>query len=297
LASDLTNAQAGSIARQLGWEAPRVEVQPVAGGDTSPTFILRGPRQKAFVKIAPSATADLLLAEADGLEALAAANSVRVPELLALGVFDEWGGHFLALEALELRSRCRACDHALGGQLALLHSKLGARYGWRRDNYLGTTLQKNSVDEKWARFFLEQRLEPQMKVYLSAHPELEQQDLLNELKHSWLGIGAEHHPEPALLHGDLWAGNAASLPDQTPVIFDPAVHFGDRECDLAMADLFGGYTDAFFSAYQNAWPLPPGWQNRRGFYQLYHLLNHANLFGGSYELSVKNQVERLLKLN
>lgn len=281
----------------MAWADQTIEVEPVIGGDTSPTFILRGRRQKAFVKIAPSASSDMLFAEADGLEALAASNQVRVPGVLALGAFDDQDGHFLALEALDLQARSRASDHMLGEQLAGLHSNLGTQFGWRRDNYLGLAPQKNSVDESWLRFFLEQRLEPQIEVFLLAYPGTEEQHLLNELKHRWHAIGTDHNPEPALLHGDLWTGNAASLPDETPVIFDPAIHFGDRECDLAMADLFGGFTDAFYSAYQETWPLPPGWQERRGIYQLYHLLNHANLFGGSYVSTVKKRIRRLLKLS
>jgi fructosamine-3-kinase len=265
----------------------------VGGGDTRSTFLLMDRTQKAFVKIASSTLSDILLAEVDGLDALAAANVIRAPGILALGTLETEATHFMALEALDLHARNQVSDHRLGQQLARLHAKCGQQFGWHRDNYLGATPQDNSPDSSWVRFFWDKRLEPQTNAIVRDCADSELLNLFKVLRDMWFECGAEHTPDPALIHGDLWAGNAASLADETPVIFDPAIHFGDRECDLAMADLFGGYGEAFYSAYQSTWPLPPGWKRRRVFYQIYHLLNHANLFGAGYLDSVKRRIQAL----
>ena len=293
MANNLTLAGAADIVRQLGWKTCKPEIRAVSGGDTSSTFLLVNRKQKAFVKTASSTLSDILLAEADGLTALAAADVIRVPAILALGTLESEETDFIALEALDLHARNHICDHRLGEQLARLHAECGKQFGWHRDNYLGATPQDNSPDSSWVRFFWDKRLEPQINTISSSYPDSELIDLFQTLRNRWFECGAEHTPEPALIHGDFWAGNAASLADETPVIFDPAIHFGDRECDLAMADLFGGYGEAFYRGYQSTWPLPSGWQKRRVFYQIYHLLNHANLFGAGYLDSAKRRIERL----
>lgn len=282
------------MARALAMPARSLRVQAVGGGDSCQSSLLISGRQAVFVKTCPVEDEGMLAAEADGLAALAKTGSVRVPGVLGRGLFDDAAGSWLALEALDLRPRSHEVDARLGVELAQLHGRTGQQFGWHCANFIGRMPQANRQYANWTAFFLEQRLLPQCRQLLKSDPERKLNPLISRLIEAWKSTSNNHHPEPALLHGDLWAGNAAALPDATPVIFDPAVHYGDRECDLAMADLFGGFSEVFFSAYQQAWPLPDGWQQRRGFYQLYHWLNHANLFGGSYRAGLEARMRVLI---
>jgi fructosamine-3-kinase len=179
----------------------------------------------------------------------------------------------LVLEHLELT---RDGDYAaLGRMLAQLHRAKGERFGWPRDNFIGLGDQPNGWSDDWAEFFLEKRLKPQAaKCGLSGQ--------LPDVR----GILAGHRPAPSLLHGDLWSGNTGFTADG-PVIFDPAVYYGDREADLAMTELFGGFPREFYSAYREDFPLDQGYERRKHLYNLYHLLNHLNLFGGQYLQQVR----------
>ena len=199
----------------------------------------------------------------DGLRALGAV--IRVPRIL------DHGADFVLLERLELR---RDGDWAaLGRMLAGLHRQRGPRYGWHRDNYIGLSPQANGWAEDWNEFWWSRRLAPQ----------LERAGLRAEfLRHAL----EDHRPAPALLHGDLWSGNAGFI-DEGPVVFDPAVYYGDREADLAMTELFGGFASEFYAAYQRELPLGEGYAWRKHLYNLYHLLNHLNLFGGAYRAQVE----------
>jgi protein-ribulosamine 3-kinase len=215
----------------------------------------------SFLKQGPPERADAFAAEADGLDALR--PHIRVPQVLAHGVKD--GRAFIRLEYLAL---ARSGDYAaLARMLASLHRQAGPRFGWHRDNYIGHSPQANAWHDHWAEFFIERRLRPQA---LRAGIELPPVKLLEN-----------HHPQPSLLHGDLWSGNAG-FTAEGPVVFDPAVYYGDREADLAMTELFGGFPDEFYAAYDEAWPLERGYETRKHLYNLYHLLNHLNLFGPGY---------------
>jgi fructosamine-3-kinase len=245
-----------------------------------------------FVKVAPLARHDALDAEADALRALAAVNAVRVPTVLGAGTTATHA--FLALEWIEFGvSRSRA-EAALGERLARLHRTTAAQFGWRRDNTIGATAQHNDWTSDWAEFFARRRLGFQL-------------DLAERSGHGgrWLEQGRrlcsrlpdffdDYHPQPSLLHGDLWGGNWAADAAGEPVIFDPASYFGDREADLAMTQLFGGFGRAFYDAYQSEWSLDPGAGTRRDLYNLYHVLNHLNLFGGGYRAQAEAMIGRLL---
>ena len=188
----------------------------------------------------------------------------------------ENGRAFLALEHLALR---RDGDYAaLARMLAALHRTTGPRYGWHRDNYIGLTPQANGWCDDWPQFWRERRLRPQLELAGKngfAFKSFPFEDLLKG-----------HHPQPALLHGDLWSGNAG-FTAEGPVLFDHAVYYGDRETDLAMTELFGGFPPEFYAAYDAAFPLEPGYEKRKPLYNLYHLLNHLNLFGGGYLAQVE----------
>jgi fructosamine-3-kinase len=262
---------------------------PVAGGCIHRCFILEGGGRKYFAKINDRSQLDSFAAEADGLSALAAAGA-RGPAPLCRGQAGEEA--FLVLEYLELRGHG---DHAaLGRSLAIVHSIRGESFGWRRDNYIGTTPQLNRCSPSWSDFWREARLGPQLAL---ARKNGLGKGLLRkgeQLAEALPGLLSGHAPAASLLHGDLWNGNAGFLADGTPVLFDPAVYRGDREADLAMTELFGGFPKDFYSAYAEAAPLAQGYAVRKTLYNLYHVLNHANLFGGGYAAQSERMIERLL---
>ena len=262
---------------------------PVAGGCIHRCFVLEGGGRRYFAKTNDRSALDSFAAEADGLAALAAAGA-RVPAPLCRGQAGE--AAFLVLEHLELRG---TGDYAaLGHSLATVHSVHGEAFGWHRDNYIGRTVQLNRRSPSWSDFWREARLEPQLEL---ARKNGMGKSLLRkgeQLAEAVPGLLTDHTPIASLLHGDLWSGNAGFLADGTPVLFDPAVYWGDREADLAMTELFGGFPQAFYSAYAGAAPLAPGYAVRKTLYNLYHVLNHANLFGGGYAAQAERMIERLL---
>jgi protein-ribulosamine 3-kinase len=217
--------------------------------------------------------AEAFAAEADGLAALRTAG-LRAPQPVRHGMAADKA--YLLLEYLDLRSRGDFA--ALGRLLAAAHRNRGPRFGWARDNYIGSTPQQNAWCDDWTEFWRERRLRPQIALANRNGFDLRSIDPAPLLEN--------HKPQPSLLHGDLWSGNAG-FTAQGPVVFDPAVYYGDREADLAMTELFGGFPREFYQAYNEAFPLPDGHERRKHLYNLYHLLNHLNLFGGGYLAQVK----------
>jgi fructosamine-3-kinase len=251
--------------------------------------VLEGEGRRYFAKINERAQLDNFDAEADGLAALAASGA-RVPSPLCRGEADAEA--FLVLEYLEIRG---SGDHAaLGRALALVHSARGEFFGWRRDNYIGTTPQRNRRASSWADFWRDSRLRPQLDLGRKNGLRADLSKKGERLVEAVPLLLSDHAPPASLLHGDLWGGNAGFLADGAPVLFDPAVYWGDRETDLAMTELFGGFDPEFYSAYAEVLPLDDGYAKRKPLYNLYHVLNHANLFGGSYVAQAERLIDRLL---
>jgi fructosamine-3-kinase len=249
------------------------------------------PGLEAFVKTAPAADAGRLDAEADGLAALAGAEAVRVPRVLAAGTAG--GLAWLAVEWLALVAPTPASEARLGEALAGLHRVRAARFGWHRDNFIGATPQANAETDDWVTFLRERRLRPQLGlVRANGHGRLA--DLGERLLESLPVFYASYRPAASLLHGDLWGGNHGALAGGEPVVFDPATYHGDREADLAMTRLFGGFGPRFYAAYQASWPLDAAAGYRRDLHNLYHVLNHANLFGGGYAAQAESMIGSLL---
>ena len=238
-----------------------------------------GTEKRLFTKTAAASAFDMFDAEAEGLRELAATKTVRVPEVVACAVDVDKA--FISLEWIDFEPASTATERLLGEQLAALHRCTADRFGWHRDNTIGLTPQRNTWTNDWIRFFREQRLEYQFSLAASNGFTGELQDLGEQLLDNLDAFFVDYEPAPSLLHGDLWGGNWGVTNGQ-PIIFDPAVHYGDRECDIAMTKLFGGFGQAFYEAYQSAWPLADGHDARLTLYQLYHVLNHLNLFGVSY---------------
>ena len=262
---------------RLGADA--VQLKPVGGGDICDAFCVLAGERRWFLK-GRHGGGELLRAERDGLAALAATGAVRVPAVLDHGEAEDF--HWLLLEWLPMTGRTRAADASLGAALARQHRCTAEAYGFEGDGFIGANPQPNPWHDDWCEFWLEQRLGYQCRLLdrqRGGNDWSARLQRLAEAVRPWLGA---HRPPASLLHGDLWAGNAAALSDGTPVIYDPAAYYGDREAELAMTHLFGGFGDAFYAAYRDAWPLPDGWQQREPLYRLYHVLNHAALFGGGY---------------
>ncbi|MGH8278596.1 MAG: fructosamine kinase family protein, partial [Gammaproteobacteria bacterium] len=232
-----------------------------------------------------------LFAEADGLRALGECGAVRVPQVLATAQQD--GSAYLLMEWLELGPGTPLAAARLGEELARQHRCLGKRFGWRRDNFIGATPQFNALADDWLGFFRARRLGFQLRLAAENgyHGEVQTQGarLLEKLPVFF----TSYTPQPSLLHGDLWSGNWGVLSSGVPVIFDPAVYWGDREAELAMTELLGGFSPEFYSAYNSAWPLDAGYRTRRDLYMLYHILNHLNLFGGAYLSQAQQLMTRL----
>lgn len=257
-------------------------VHAVTGGCIHRCYRATIDGRPCFVKVNEARFADMFAAEADGLAALRAAG-VRAPQPLRHGTAGNEA--YLVMEFLELRAR--GDWGGLGRMLAHAHRQTGPRFGWTRDNTLGATPQQNGWHEDWQTFFAERRLAPQLALAAAKGYAIDIGRALEVLD--------GHRPAASLLHGDLWSGNAAFLADGSPVLFDPAVYYGDREADLAMTELFGGFPEAFYAAYDAAFPLDAGYARRKHLYNLYHLLNHLNLFGGGYLEQVNATLGLLLR--
>ncbi len=292
---------------------PQIQ-HPVSGGCINQGYKLTDREgQSYFVKLNQAQAWAMFEAEACALQQIAAAQAILVPKPIAWGIAGN--SCYLVLDWLDLNAgrADRPAWTELGRQLARLHrlalsDRLGdaggvaggdagsdaggdRRFGWMRDNTIGATPQPNDWCENWAIFWQQKRLGFQIQLARRQGGQFPQADKLLAAVPELL---ADRHPEPSLLHGDLWSGNAAVLADGTPVIFDPASYYGDRETDLAMTELFGGFPAAFYEGYNAVWPLDAGYEWRKNLYNLYHVLNHFNLFGGGYLGQANRMIGQLL---
>lgn len=266
--------------------------RPVGGGCINRCWEMSGAGARWFLKTNSGDKAAMFTAEARGLAALGEAGALRVPAVLGGGCAGNVA--YLLLEWIPLGAVSRDIEAEFGAGLARLHRTTSARFGFDADNFIGSTVQPNGWRGNWDEFFAQQRLGFQLDLArengLGARLQKAGERLLAVLPE----LFADHAPQPSLLHGDLWGGNRACDEHGRPVIFDPAVYYGDREADLAMTRLFGGFGADFYAAYQQEWPLPPGASGRIDLYNLYHVLNHANLFGGAYRDQALVLMQRLL---
>jgi protein-ribulosamine 3-kinase len=246
--------------------------------------------RNAFVKTGPASAINMFEAEAEGLRELASAGAIRVPDVIDFGVED--GEAFIAIERLFFERATSRAESLFGGQLAALHRHTADDYGWRRDNTIGPTPQPNPWTDDWVDFFRQYRLRFQLELAASNGYGGELQSLGEDLASRLRDLFEDYEPQASLCHGDLWSGNWG-VADGVPVIFDPAVYYGDRESDIAMTMLFGGFGREFYRAYERAWPMAPGHERRLRLYQLYHVLNHLNLFGSGYLSQALNLLRSL----
>ncbi len=264
----------------------------IGGGCINSAFRLEGKGRQFFIKLNQIDLLDMFIAEAEGLTELTKAHAIKVPEPVCYGTSN--GQAFLVLENLNFRGSIQDTMRRLGQQLAALHRYTAKQFGWQRDNTIGSTLQPNDWQQDWGTFWRDARLGHQLRLAKQQGASKRMLNKGEKLMGHVAYFFRDYQPEASLLHGDLWSGNYSILSSGEPVIFDPAVYYGDRETDIAMTELFGGFSKDFYAAYNEAWPLDDGYMQRKTFYNLYHILNHYNIFGGSYGSQAEGMMDCLL---
>ncbi|MBO5550524.1 MAG: fructosamine kinase family protein [Lachnospiraceae bacterium] len=272
-----------------------IDRRSISGGDINAAWaLILSDGSKVFMKSNRLENQDFFRAEAEGLEAISSCNTIKTPGILGRGT--DGAISFLLLEYISGGRRRTDFFTEFGRELAALHSACasrftgGRRYGFRNDNYIGAGYQKNTGEDSWIAFFREYRLELQFK---KAEAYFDQGDVrrINRLLERVDELLIE--PEsPSLIHGDLWGGNYMEGNDGSAWLIDPAAYVGCAEADIAMTELFGGFHMDFYSGYYEVRPKLSGYEERRDIYNLYHLLNHLNLFGGGYLSSVRAAVRK-----
>lgn len=268
------------------------KINVIGGGCINEAYHIEGNGQHYFVKLNKASSLPMFEAEAAGLEEIQNSRTLRVPEAKCWSRNDR--NAWLVLEYLELKGAPKKCGEALGTGLANMHRSFSEQFGWVRDNTIGSTLQKNDLSFNWIDFWRHHRLEYQLHLAKANGYTGKLQTQGEQLMANLDAFFTEAHISASLLHGDLWSGNYAFDSTGQPVLFDPAVYYGDREADLAMTELFGGFPTQFYASYQNAYPLDAGYRTRKTLYNLYHVLNHLNLFGGGYLRQAEHMLGCLL---
>jgi protein-ribulosamine 3-kinase len=279
-----------SLADVIGEQGTAVPLGAVGGGCINQTMRLGYGGKTYFVKLNSAAHVDMFEAEALGLRELRDSHSLRVPEPLCHGADRQ--SAWLVLEDLDLGGG--GDPAALGRGLARLHQVTQARFGWLQDNTIGSTQQVNTPEPDWVVFWREHRLRFQLDLAARHGHGGRLRERGERLLGEFPRLFEEYRPVASLLHGDLWSGNYAYTREGEPVIFDPAVYYGDREADIAMTELFGGFGREFYAAYREVYPLDEGYAVRKTLYNLYHVLNHLNLFGGGYLSQAQGMIDTLL---
>ncbi|MEH2068892.1 MAG: fructosamine kinase family protein [Nostoc sp.] len=262
----------------------------VGGGCINQGYAVSNGQITYFVKLNQASQVAMFEAEALGLEEMLLTASIRTPKVICWGVVDN--SSYIVLEWLEMGSGNTKSWQEMGRKLAAMHKASSSQgFGWKINNTIGSTPQINTWTADWVEFYTKHRLGYQFQLAKRRGGNFPQQDKL-------LGAIPEllaHQVQPSLVHGDLWGGNAGCTASGEPVIFDPATYFGDREVDIAMTELFGGFPAAFYNGYNEVFPLDKGYQQRKTLYNLYHILNHFNLFGGGYGSQANRMIEQILQ--
>ena len=271
----------------MGVDFSPLSVRQVGGGCINEAAVLCDGSRRVFVKTNDRSRLNMFEAEVNGLQELQASGAIRVPEVLSCGEAE--GKAWLGLEYIEFGEQSNQSE--LGRRLALLHQRSAARFGWHRDNTIGSTRQKNSWNADWASFWREERLGFQFDLAKRRGATFARSEEVLARIEEWFD---GYSPKPSLLHGDLWSGNIGFTNAGSPVIFDPAVYYGDREAEFGIIEMFGGFGAEFYQAYRQASPFAAGFERRKYLYLLYHQLNHFNLFGKSYAPQVRTSIRCLL---
>lgn len=281
---NLQTAAIIALQEALGGVVQLHAMHRVSGGDINQAAALTTDRGVFFVKWNEHPFPDLFEREFEGLVALAESDTTLViPRPVCWRAPSQKNSGFLIIDYLEPGQRRRDFDELLGRGLATLHKKTRQSFGFHHDNYCGATPQPNPWTRDWVEFYREHRLRFQLNRAIEARGvSASDRVIFDRLLDRLDEFLAPCDGPPSLLHGDLWSGNVHTTPSGHPALIDPAAYHGHREAELGMMTLFGGFSACVFDAYQEAWPLEPGWRDRASLYELYHVLNHYNLFGGHY---------------
>ncbi|MCW8957255.1 MAG: fructosamine kinase family protein [Gammaproteobacteria bacterium] len=281
---------AQAISEATGKDFQLAKQQALGGGCINESNRISDGERSFFVKTNSSSHGDMFEAEAESLQELADAGAIKVPQPVCHGIYQKQC--FLVLEYLDMGGSADMVQ--FGHQFADLHRRINQRFGWHRNNTIGSTPQINEPMDDWVDFWRQNRLGYQLQLAASNGYGGKLQKLGERLLADLPILFESYQPQPSMLHGDLWGGNASALADGSPVIYDPAFYYGDREADLAMTHLFGGFNSNFYSAYNDTWPLDDGYPVRKVFYNLYHIINHLNIFGGGYHGQAIAMTEQVL---
>ena len=287
-----------NISASIGKSFQLKKQSGIAGGDINQAYRISGIIDdddvvtSFFIKLNQKSLLDMFVAEAAGLQEIERAQAILVPKVICSGV--EENQSYLVLENLSFAGGHSHSAEQLGRQLAAMHKQTAPQFGWSRDNTIGSIKQINNWTGNWVDFWCDHRLGFQLNLAkqngVGRSLYIKGEKLISEVENFFI----DYQPEASLLHGDLWSGNYAYLKSGDPVIFDPAVYYGDREADIAMTELFGGFPAEFYTAYNEVWSLDKGYKQRKMLYNLYHILNHYNLFGGGYAMQAENMTDQLL---
>jgi protein-ribulosamine 3-kinase len=268
------------------------QIDAISGGCINKAYCIADDNRRYFIKLNSTDNLPMFEAEAAGLNEIYHSQTLRVPTPICWGNNESHA--WLVSEYLEMSHSSRCDATTLGTGLAAMHRFCADQYGWQRNNTIGDTPQINAQSSNWIQFWRTNRLGYQLQLAKNNGYTGKLQKLGERLMAELDSFFAEVSPAPSLLHGDLWSGNYSFDTAGQPVLFDPAIYYGDREADIAMTELFGGFPSAFYAAYQEAYPLDPGYEIRKTLYNLYHILNHLNLFGGGYLRQAEQMTDRLL---
>lgn len=281
-----------SIEKHVGKTTEINRVSIVGGGSINDARRIETSEGSYFAKINQAKDfPGMFEAESEGLLFLKEQSSFNIPEPLDTGITGET--QWILMENINSTSKQKDFWETFGRRLAEMHRKEGEYFGLDYDNYLGSLTQKNDKRETWHEFFGEMRIKPQLeKAEEQGLASKEMQRLFDKFFSRIERYFPKEHPAP--IHGDLWTGNFMTDSKGEAVIFDPAVYYGHREMDLGMSKLFGGFDERFYASYYECFPLEPGWEERIHIANLYPLLAHLNLFGGSYASQVMNILRKYI---
>ena len=264
-------------------------ISRITGGDINDAYKVTTQDSIFFIKTNQPSAGDLFEKERLGMKILLDSKAIHVPNVLDQGYHEQTP--YLILEYLEKGAPQPKFWEEFGTQLANLHKNTQEHFGLDHDNYIGKLPQSNTPKSNWIDFFIEQRIEPQLKLALANN--LISSALTDQIRNLYHYLPEIFPTErPSLLHGDLWSGNFLTNREGSPTIFDPAVYYGHREMELAFTQLFGGFDRQFYFSYNETFPLSSGFEDRIDIYNIYPLMVHVNLFGPSYLSGIQSTVNR-----
>ena len=279
------------ISQVTGENFQSAQRRSVGGGCINQGYAVSNGKQTYFVKLNQASQIAMFEAEALGLQQMFDTKTIRVPQPLCTGTAGD--SCYIVMEWLQMGGGKSQSSIEMGRKLAAMHQATTQDgFGWDMQNTIGSTPQINTWTEGWGEFYAQHRLGYQFKLGRRRGGHFTQAE---ELLAAIPELLAGHEAQPSLVHGDLWGGNAGCTVEGEPVIFDPATYYGDREVDIAMTELFGGFPRVFYQGYNEVFPLDSGYERRKNLYNLYHIVNHFNLFGGSYESQANSMIRKLLR--